>query len=48
MREPAFMLVTRGSLTFTDDVYFDISVAEDIRTLTAADLAFQLTLVIAF
>ena len=44
----AFQLVTGGSLTFTDKVYLDISVAEDIRTLTAADVALQLTLVVTF
>lgn len=48
MGEPAFKLVAGGSFTFTDDVYLYISGAEDIKTLAAADLAFQLTLVIAF
>ena len=46
--DTAFQLITGGSLTFTEDVYLDISVAEDIRTLTAADVAFQLALVVAF
>lgn len=46
--EPAFQLVTGGSLTFSDNIYLDISVAEDVRTLTAADVALQLALVAAF
>jgi Protein of unknown function (DUF3187) len=46
--ESAFQLVTGGSLIFTDNVYLDISVAEDIRTLTAADVAIQLALVATF
>lgn len=46
--EQAFQLVTGGSLTFTDKVYLDISVAEDIRTLTAADVALQFALVATF
>jgi hypothetical protein len=46
--DPAFQLVMGGSLTFTDAVYLDISIAEDISTLTAADVAFQLALVITF
>jgi len=48
MGDPAFQLVMGGSLTFTDDVYIDISVAEDISTSTAADVAFQLALVTTF
>ena len=46
--DPAFQLVTGLSLVFTNDVYLDFSVAEDIKTLTAADVAFQLALVAAF
>ncbi len=46
--DPALQLVMGGSLTFTDDVYLDISVAEDISTSTAADVVFQLGLVVAF
>jgi hypothetical protein len=46
--EQAFQLVTGGSLTFSDNIYLDISVAEDIRTLTAADVALQLALVATF
>lgn len=46
--EPAFQLVTGGSVVFSKAVYLDISVAEDIRTLTAADVAFQLALVATF
>jgi hypothetical protein len=45
---PAFQIVMGGSLTFTDDVYLDISVAEDINTATAVDVAFQLALVVTF
>jgi hypothetical protein len=48
MGDPAFQLVMGGSLTFTDDVYLDISVAEDINPSTAADVAFQLALVATF
>ncbi len=48
MGDPAFQLVMGGSLTFTDDVYMDIAVAEDINTSTAADVAFQLALVLTF
>jgi len=48
MGDPAFQLVMGGSLTFTDDVYLDIAVAEDISTSTAADVAFQLALVTTF
>jgi hypothetical protein len=44
----AFQLVMGGSLTFTDDLYLDISVAEDINTATAVDVAFQLALVATF
>ena len=46
--DPALQLVMGGSLTFTDDVYLDISVAEDINTSTSVDVAFQLALVVAF
>jgi len=46
--DPALQLVMGGSLTFSDDVYLDISVAEDISTSTAADVVFQLGLVVAF
>ena len=48
MGDPAFQLVMGGSLTFTDSVYLDISVAEDISPSTAADVAFQLALVATF
>jgi hypothetical protein len=44
----AMQLVFGGSLTFTDDVYLDISIAEDINTATAVDVAFQLGLVVTF
>jgi hypothetical protein len=44
----AFQLVMGGSLTFSDDLYLDISVAEDINTATAVDVAFQLALVATF
>jgi hypothetical protein len=46
--DPAFQLVMGGSLTFTDAVYLDISIAEDINTKTAVDAAFQLALVVTF
>lgn len=48
MGDPAFQLVVGGSLTFTEDVYLDIAVAEDINTSTAPDVAFQLGLVLTF
>ena len=48
MGDPALQLVIGGSLTFTDNTYLDISVAEDINTTTAADVAFQLALVITY
>jgi hypothetical protein len=48
MGDPGFQLVLGGSLTFTDDAYLDISVAEDINTSTAPDVAFQLGLVLTF
>jgi hypothetical protein len=48
MGDPAIQLVMGGSLTFTDDAYLDVSVAEDISTSTAADVAFQLALVLTF
>ena len=48
MGDAAFQLVIGGALTFTDDVYLDITVAEDINTSTAADVAFQLGLVLTF
>ncbi|MBW2470752.1 MAG: DUF3187 family protein, partial [Deltaproteobacteria bacterium] len=44
----ALQLVMGSSLAFTDDIYLDISIAEDIKVLTAADVAFQLALVVAF
>jgi len=46
--DPAFQIVMGGSLTFTGDVYLDLSIAEDINTATAVDVAFQLALVMAF
>jgi len=46
--DPAWQLTAGGSLIFNDDVYLDISIAEDIYTLTAADVAFQLALVVVF
>ncbi len=48
MGEPALQLVMGGSLTFSENVYLDISVAEDIYTTTAPDVAFQLALVTTF
>jgi hypothetical protein len=48
MGDPALQLVMGGSLTFTEDVYLDISVAEDVNTSTAADVAFQMALVVTF
>jgi len=46
--DPAFQLILGGSLTFTDDFYLDISVAENLNSATAVDVAFQLGLVVAF
>ena len=46
--DPALQLVIGGSLTFTDDAYLDISIAEDINTATAADIAFQLAFVVTY
>ena len=46
--DPALQLVIGGSLTFTDDAYLDISIAEDINTSTASDVAFQLALVVTY
>jgi hypothetical protein len=48
MGDPSLQLIMGGSLTFTDDAYLDISIAEDINTSTAADVAFQLALVITY
>ena len=48
MGDPSLQLVMGGSLTFTDDAYLDISIAEDLNTTTAADVAFQLGLVITY
>jgi len=48
MGDPSLQLVMGGSLNFTDDVYLDIAVAEDINTSTAPDVAFQLGLVLTF
>ena len=48
MGDPALQLVFGGSLTFADDAYLDISIAEDINTTTAADVAFQLALVVTY
>jgi hypothetical protein len=46
--DPAFQVIMGGSLTFSDDVYLDISVAEDINSATGVDVAFQLGLVVTF
>jgi hypothetical protein len=48
MGDPAFQLIMGGSLTFTDDVYLDVSVAENLNSATAVDVAFQLGLVVTF
>jgi hypothetical protein len=48
MGDPALQLVIGGSLTFTDDAYLDIFIAEDINIFTAADVAFQLALVVTY
>ena len=45
---PALQLIIGGSLTFADDAYLDFSIAEDINTFTAADVAFQLALVVTY
>lgn len=46
--DPSLQLIMGGSLVFTDDAYLDISIAEDINTTTAADVAFQLAFVITY
>jgi len=46
--DTAFQVVMGGSLTFTEHVYLDLSIAEDINTSTAADVAFQTALVMTF
>ena len=46
--DPALQLIIGGSLTFTDDAYVDFSIAEDINTSTAADVAFQLAFVVTY
>lgn len=46
--DPSFQLLIGGSLFFTDDVYLDIVIAEDINTRTAPDVSFQLSLVATF
>jgi hypothetical protein len=48
MGDPSFQLVIGGSLCFSEDVYLDISIAENINSATAVDVAFQLGLVAAF
>lgn len=48
MGDPSLQLVMGGSLTFTDDAYLDISIAEDVNTTTAADVSFQLGLVVTY
>jgi len=48
MGDPSFQLITGGSLTFTDDVYLDISIAENLNSATAVDVAFQLGLIVSF
>ena len=44
----AFQVIMGGSLCFTDDVYLDISVAENMNSATAVDVAFQLGLIVTF
>ncbi len=44
--DPALELVTGGAINFSDNTYLDISFAEDINTSTAADITFQLALVV--
>jgi len=48
MHDPSLQVVMGTSLTFTDDMYLDISVAEDLDTTTAPDVAFQLAFVVTF
>ena len=48
MGDTALQLVMGGSLIFSDNAYLDISIAEDINTCTAADVAFQLALVVTY
>jgi len=44
----AFQVIMGGSLCFADDVYLDISVAENMNSATAVDVAFQLGLIVTF
>jgi hypothetical protein len=48
MGDPALQLVMGTSFTFSDEAYIDISIAEDINTSTAADVAIQLAVVITY
>ena len=44
----SFQMITGGSPSFSDGVYVDISVAENVNTAPAPDVALQLALVAAF
>ena len=46
--DESFQVIMGGSLCFTDNVYLDISVAENINSATGVDVAFQLGLVVTF
>lgn len=48
MGDPALQVVFGGSLFFTDAAYLDISIAEELKKSTAADVAFQLALVVTY
>lgn len=48
MGDPSLQIIFGGAFFFNEGVYFDMSIAEDINTATAADVAFQLALTMTF
>ncbi len=46
--ESGLQIVMGGSLVITDNAYIDLSIAEDLDISSAADVAFQLALVITY
>jgi len=48
MGDHALQLVMGGSIIFSDNAYIDISIAEDINRSTAADVAFQMAMVVTY
>ncbi|MFC1837549.1 DUF3187 family protein [Thermodesulfobacteriota bacterium] len=46
--ESGLQVVIGGSLFMSDNAYIDLSIAEDLDISTAADVAFQLALVITY